>query len=168
MTKQNINYKALLLIFFSSIILGLVYNTFSIDGIPFIREPIIVNSVKLDSLDNTSENLRELTLAQVIEMTNAPNTKLVDARDEWDFAAGHIKGAINIPEYNFDYSNKSLSEINKKAFLIIYCDSNDCDISKRLAVKLLEIGYRNVFVYLGGYSEWDNASLPISRNNNSE
>ena len=74
-----------------------------------------------------------------------------------------LLGAINIPEFSFDPSDLKLNTIDKETILVIYCDGDDCDISKRLANELQNIGYNNSYVFLGGLKDWTEAELPIEK-----
>ena len=75
---------------------------------------------------------------------------LIDARTEEEFAEGHIKGAILIPEYEIaDRAEKEIPE--KDALILVYCRSGRR--SKEAAQKLCELGYINI-VEFGGIIDW--------------
>jgi len=160
------DYRKILYILLFSVILSLFYNFVSIDGIELIRNPQIIQSLKsidiIDDVDST-KHLKAITLAQAIEIFNSKKALFVDARDQWDFAEAHIKGAINIPEFSFNPNNRKLAQIPKNQILIIYCSGDACSVSKRLTSKLLELGYLKSYVYLGGMREWLEAKLPIEK-----
>ena len=161
--KSKLNIKAIIIILFVSFILAFIYNYFSNDGIAFIRKPIIVKSVNILSHDDSSEELSGLSIDQVIGLYNQNAAIFIDARDQWDYAESHIKGAINIPEFSFSPNDQILATINKESLIIIYCDGDDCDTSKRLAVEITKLGYKNIFVFLGGFKEWSEVKLPVSK-----
>lgn len=163
--NNRLNIKALILIVVCSIILGLVYNYFSDDGINLIREEIKVEFGNADSALNSEGTLKGLSLAQVIQLHSQNIAVFVDARDQWEFSEGHIKGAVNIPEFSFENDNTELKSINTDAIIVVYCEGNDCDTSKRLAKKLYELGYSNLFVFLGGFTEWKNSGLQVEKVN---
>jgi rhodanese-related sulfurtransferase len=162
----KINFKAFLLIIGGALILAFIYNYFSIDGISFLREPLIVSNVNELVLDDSSKVLKGLNLEHVIELQNQKVAIFIDARDQWDYSDGHIVGALNIPEFSFDPDNKTLSSIKKESLIIVYCDGDDCDTSKRLTNQLTKLGYTNSYVFLGGYKEWIEAELPIESGKN--
>lgn len=161
--NNKINYKIVLSILFVSLLLGLIYNAFSSDGIPFIREKLIVNFVSIDSSESSSKVLKGLHLEQVLTLHKNNTATFIDSRDQWDFSEGRIMGAINIPEFSFTPEDSTLSKIDKDAQLVVYCDGDDCDISKRLTNKLMILGYKNTYVFLGGIKEWADAELPIEK-----
>ena len=90
--KTKLNYKALFLIVLTSLLLGIIYNSFSDDGILFIRKELIVNFVSLEDSDSTSENLKGLLLEQVIKLHEENSAIFIDARDQWEFSESHIIG----------------------------------------------------------------------------
>ena len=159
--NSKIKFNPIFFILLASIILAFIYNYFSTDGIPFIREPLVVKAVEISSNDDSSNELKGLSLDQVIGLYNQKAAVFIDARDQWDFSDNHIVGAVNIPEFSFTADNKTLSTIDKESLMIVYCDGDDCDTSKRLVTELLDVGYKNVYVFLGGFTEWSEANLPV-------
>ncbi len=102
-----------------------------------------------------------IKLNQALKLYNSGRALFVDARDKWDFAEGHIDRAINIPEYSFDKNNPILKTIPKNKTLVTYCGGDDCEMSEKLAEYLFELGYKKVFVFFGGWREWQTANYPI-------
>ena len=163
--KNKLNYKTIIIILFTSVIFGFIYNTFSVNGIELIRKPITVKSAVLGENENELNNILGLDLAQTINLYNQNVAIFIDARDQWDFSEAHIEGAINIPEFSFTKDESLLKSISQDRLLIIYCDGDDCDTSKRLANEIFRLGYKNVFVFLGGMKVWRDAQLPITTGN---
>ncbi len=164
--NNKTSIKKIIYILSGSIILSLFYNIVSVDGIDFVREPQIVKPLKsIDIIDesDSTKTLKAITLVQAVKIFNNKKALFIDARDQWDFAESHIKGAVNIPEFSFKPDNKKLAQIPKSKILIVYCSSNDCNVSKRLAKQLLKLGYLKSYVYLGGFTEWKEAKLPIEK-----
>ncbi|RJP67238.1 MAG: rhodanese-like domain-containing protein [Ignavibacteriales bacterium] len=114
---------------------------------------------KPDTLLKTSKPTF-IKLNQALKLYNSGRALFVDARDKWDFADGHIKGAINIPEYSFDKSNPVLKSIPKNKTIITYCGGDDCEMSEKLAEYFYELGYKKVFIFFGGWNEWKAANYP--------
>lgn len=84
----------------------------------------------------------------------------VDARHEFDFKLGHIKGAINIPLKEFDARKETLASISKDKAVVAYCDGAECNSSIELAAKLHALGFTNVKIFFGGWREWEAHHLP--------
>lgn len=87
----------------------------------------------------------------------------VDARHDFDFNLGHIKGAINVPLKDYDVKKSALDGIPKDRTMIAYCDGAECNSSIELSVKLMKDGYKNVRIFFGGWREWVDANLPIEK-----
>jgi rhodanese-related sulfurtransferase len=103
-----------------------------------------------------------ITLKQAYDLYTSGKTLFIDARDKWEFADGHITGAINIPEYNFDKNNPILKTIPKNKTIVSYCDGDDCEMSVKLADNLFNLGYKNVYIFFSGWKEWKKAGYAVS------
>jgi len=67
---------------------------------------------------------------------------------------GHIPGAINIPDTQYDELAPKLLPQNKSKLLIFYCEGPECGLSHKGAFKAEKLGYTNIVVYTEGYPEW--------------
>lgn len=161
--NNNLNIKVLISFLIASFLLAIIYNLFSSDGIPFIRKELIVKFVSLESEDNNSTELKGLHLDQALILHKENKAIFIDSRDQWDYSDRHILGAINIPEFSFTPEDSILAGIDKEELLVVYCDGDDCDISKRLTNTFINLGYKNTYVFLGGIIEWADAELPIEK-----
>ena len=65
------------IIIFTSILLAFIYNLFSADGIPFIREPLMVEKVNIDNDNIGTDGLKGLDLANTINLYNQKNKNLL-------------------------------------------------------------------------------------------
>jgi rhodanese-related sulfurtransferase len=75
---------------------------------------------------------------------------IIDARTEEEFAQGHIKNAILIPEY--EIKNKAEKALpDKNSLILVYCRSGRR--SKIASEALVELGYTNVYEF-GGIIDW--------------
>jgi rhodanese-related sulfurtransferase len=103
-----------------------------------------------------------ITLNQAYKLFKTGEVLFIDARDKWEFGDGHISGAINIPEYNFDKSNPVLKTIPKDKTIVSYCDGDDCEMSVKLADNLFKLGYKKIYIFFGGWKEWKKAGYAVS------
>jgi len=103
---------------------------------------------------------KAITLEQAYKLFNK-GIQFVDARDESDYLAGHITNSINIPFDDFDNHQQKLEQLSKENPLVIYCAGTDCDLSILLGNLLFEKGYKQVYVFFGGWLEWLNADYPV-------
>ena len=90
------------------------------------------------------------------------NTLFVDARAEEYFENGHIPNAICNDDINL-LIEKIDSRIQVDEGFIIYCSDDDCGSSEELAYKLQEQGFMSIYVFKGGWKQWTNNNLPVSR-----
>jgi rhodanese-related sulfurtransferase len=103
---------------------------------------------------------KAITIEQAYTLYNK-DVIFVDARDESDFLVGHITNSINIPFDDFDNHKQKLELLSKEKTMVIYCAGTDCDLSILLGNLLFEQGYKQVYIFFGGWNEWLNAKYPV-------
>lgn len=126
-------------------------------------------SGKLDSVSSSDSGARAVAkiplpagLLQVKELFDRKEAVFVDARDDFLYSQGHIKGAFVMPLGQADAKLAQLmAKVPVTSTLVVYCNGYNCHDSMTLGTKLMERGYRQVYVYEGGYPEWKDAGLPI-------
>jgi len=80
---------------------------------------------------------------------------LVDARQENDYEAGHIDGAVNIPTTLCAKGRIArMGDISKDKRIVIYCQSAGCPYAGTVASHLMEDGFENIAIYKGGWIDW--------------
>ena len=161
---MKIEYRKILYIISISITVGFVFNSFSSTGIPIIRET--KNIPKLENVDNqlTSEpSYYLIDLKLTHQLFEEESAIFIDGRDHWDFNDGHIPNSINIQAYKFSPDDSKVSSLDKNEKYVVYCSGSNCDIAKRLAEKLVAIGFTNLLVFEGGWFEWKSANLPVEK-----
>ncbi|MBZ0183669.1 MAG: rhodanese-like domain-containing protein [Melioribacteraceae bacterium] len=165
MFSTKINIKVLFSIVIISSVIGLIFNTFSSERISLIREKeeILFTNITDLNPDSTSTEIRALDTKTVKELFDQEKAVFIDARDKWEFGEGHISGAINVAEYKYDKDKSKLENIAKDRLIIIYCGGDDCDLSKRVYKKMQSDGFKNIFVYLDGFSIWQENNFPIQK-----
>lgn len=75
---------------------------------------------------------------------------LLDVRTEEEYAAGHIEGAVLLPDYEIRARAEEVLP-NKEQTILVYCRSGRR--SKNAAAELAEMGYRRVKEF-GGILDW--------------
>lgn len=66
----------------------------------------------------------------------------IDVREPFEFAMGHVKGAINIPPAKLMANDKKLQAIPKDAEIILYCRSGSrSGVSAHI---MKSMGYTNI------------------------
>lgn len=84
---------------------------------------------------------------------------LVNILGEGAFAMAHIPGSINIPHGNEDVFERRFA---KDKEIIVYCASPDCPASENVAAALVTRGFRRVYDYAGGLSDWQQGGYSIA------
>lgn len=84
----------------------------------------------------------------------------IDARNKNDYDYSHIKNSVSLPVFQFEDYKPLLETIQPDQPIVVYCNGPDCDMSDMLAEKLYELGYHKLFVFKGGWEEWENADYP--------
>lgn len=104
-----------------------------------------------------------LGLMQAKELFDRHEALFVDARDSSAFAAGHISGAVSLPLGDADTGiARFRQKVPEASHLVVYCNGYDCQDSSELGERLLQSGYRPVYVFAGGYPEWRDAGYPTA------
>jgi rhodanese-related sulfurtransferase len=89
----------------------------------------------------------------------------VDARDNEEFAAGHIRGARHIDyEHAAEQWEAAMQGVPPSSPVVVYCNGEGCNSSQLVADALRNVGYREVYVFFGGWPEWSAAGYPIEGN----
>ena len=86
---------------------------------------------------------------------------LLDVRTPGEFAAGHIKGAVNMDALEPDFLQKA-AQLPPDAPLLIYCRSGNR--SSRIIERMEQNGSKNTIYHLAhGINDWKAAGLPLAQ-----
>ena len=106
-------------------------------------------------------HVQEVPLAQA-EAAIREADALIDVREESEFAAGHIPGAIHASRGMLEFKlagNPALQARDIK--VVLYCKTSGR--AALSAQSLQAMGYLNVQSIAGGYDAWVAAGLPVAR-----
>lgn len=147
-----------LAIFLLSAVVALIVNQLRPHKLPWIGDWTLESQLALDSGDNLA-----ISLAEAESFFYAEAALFLDARSALDFADGHIEGARSLPWEQFEaLADEVLREVGPETIIITYCDGNSCNLSKELALALMDRGYVNVRVLVNGWTVWQERSLPTA------
>ena len=100
-------------------------------------------------------------------MCSKKQAVFLDARSSHDYAQGHIRCALNIPWQSFEeYIERVWGELPEDAWIVTYCDGEDCSLSEDLAKELIAMGHEKVKVLVNGWTRWLEAGLPTEMGKN--
>jgi len=86
----------------------------------------------------------------------------IDARPTHSYNEGHIPGAVNITEQTLDLFLVDVIETARETAVIAYCTGPECPQAKELAELLVENEITPVYVYTGGWDEWEKHAYPAA------
>lgn len=101
--------------------------------------------------NSTGNTYRQISMDQAVAMMEKESGYIIlDVRRPDEFVAGHIPGAVNVP--NESIGKDEIVELpNKGQLILVYCRSGRR--SKEAAEKLVKLGYTNI-VEFGGILDW--------------
>jgi len=101
-----------------------------------------------------------VTPDNAVHLMNREKAMVVDVSEADEFAAGHIKGARNVPVNELEARLPEVAK-NKTVPLILVCPSGAR--SKRALGVAKTLGYDKAVVLGGGLKAWREANLPLEK-----
>ena len=117
--------------------------------IPVILSALLLTGCGASAQDNLG--YRQITMEEAAKrMEQEPAAIILDVRWPDEYQAGHIPGAINIP--NETIGSEALPQLpDKDQTILLYCRSGNR--SKQASEKLAALGYTQVLEF-GGILDW--------------
>ncbi len=140
----------------ASIVLAVCYTGFTSKGV-FAPKP------KEKPVTESTSAPQFISYEEAVILFEKQNALFVDARHEYDFLLGHIKGAVNVPLADIHTNPDMLSRLDKGRTLVTYCDGVECNSSIGLATTLDSLGYKDVKIFFGGWKEWESHGKPVEK-----
>ncbi len=135
-----------------SAILGLIFNWTSPAMLPIIPK-----------YTPLKDDPRVIRLEDTKRFFDEAISVFIDARKKEDYVKSHIPGAMNY--YAEEFGTEDEESITQflpfDTIIITYCDGGECELSRRLADRLEEIGYTNVRIFASGWDGWEKAGYPV-------
>ena len=88
-----------------------------------------------------------------------PGFVLLDVRSPEDYAAGHVPGAVNLPQRRIH--QRTLAEYPPDTLFVVYCTGPHCNGADRAALRLAHLG-RPVKKMIGGMWGWRDEGYDVA------
>ena len=113
----------------------------------------------LKIVEDARAGVKELSIAQTRDrIEKDPAVKLIDVREDREWALGHIDGAEHIGKGVIERDIEGTIP-DKDTEIILYCGGGFRSVLSAEALR--KMGYRNVYSMAGGWREWAQAGYPV-------
>jgi len=126
----------------------------SVKPIPSTQQVTSANDGNNSVEDQGPAKAKAVNYVQVKKLLADPSVMVIDARNEHEFAEGHLPKARNIFAMEFQQYIPELIGMNKDIRVIVYCGGGQCELSHELSNNLIGLGFKKVYIYLGGWDDW--------------
>jgi sulfur dioxygenase len=121
--------------------------------------PVRTTTKTEDMVAAAKQHIVEIDVAKSKQLLSEGNIVLIDTREESEYAAGHIEGALLIPRGMLEFKISNMPELaDKSKAMLIYCRSGGR--SALAAHTLQQLGYTNVLSMAGGFEAWKKSQQP--------
>lgn len=101
-----------------------------------------------------------VTAAEAVQLINREKAVLIDVCEPQEYAAGHVKGARNVPLAQLQERLPQVAK-NKAVPVILVCAKGARSV--RAAAVARALGYEKAQSLSGGLAAWRAASLPVEK-----
>jgi len=123
-------------------------------NLPTQQTTPLTDAKKSTEEDAGPAKAKAVNYGQVKKLLADPSVMVIDARNEHEFAEGHLPKARNIFAMEFQQYIPELIGMNKDIRIIVYCGGGQCELSHELSNNLIGLGFKKVYIYLGGWDDW--------------
>ena len=107
----------------------------------------------------SKDSLEPVPAKELLQRAKTGVVTVLDVRPAEEYAAGHIRGAINVPLTEL---TKRLHEIPSNREIVAYCRGPYCLLALEAVAQLRKKG-RKARRLQDGFPEWKSAGLPVAR-----
>jgi len=161
---REMNYSSSLnqayIYIFLSLLISVCVNIFRTESLPFVAVPL-KKIEDIAQIDNSSlqPQIREISI-DIAEKLFLDSVLFVDARAEEYYLEGHIPNSICNDDFNsLVIQVEDLVDYNSG--FVVYCSDDDCGSSEDLAYQFQDQGFKNIYLFKGGWKQWMENNLPI-------
>jgi len=119
------------------------------------ERPLRVTTKTEDLVAVAKQQVTEIDVAKAKQLLAEGQLVLIDTREESEYAAGHIDGALLLPRGVLEFKIGAMPELaDKGKSVLIYCRTGGR--SALAAQTLQQLGYTHVLSMAGGFEAWKN------------
>ncbi|MEP7181788.1 MAG: metalloregulator ArsR/SmtB family transcription factor [Betaproteobacteria bacterium] len=107
----------------------------------------------------SKDSLEPVPVKELVQRAKKGLVTVIDVRPPEEYAAGHIRGAINVPLTDL---KKRLNEFPRDQEIVAYCRGPYCVMAFEAVAELRKKG-RRARRLEEGFPEWKSAGLPVDR-----
>ena len=96
-------------------------------------------------------NYQQITQETAKEMMDTQEVVILDVREQYEFDAGHIPGAVLLPVGTITEDTAAAVIEDSDTVVLVYCRSGNR--SKTASQALADMGYTNIYEF-GGINTW--------------
>jgi rhodanese-related sulfurtransferase len=111
----------------------------------------------LNSYFRERDSLEAVSRKELLRRMREELVTVIDTRPAEEFAAGHLRGALNLPLREL---KRRLRELPREREIVAYCRGAYCVLSYEAVAELRKRGFK-AFRLEEGYPEWRAAGLPV-------
>jgi rhodanese-related sulfurtransferase len=111
-------------------------------------------------VNDAKTRIREVSVADTLRAVNGGDARLIDVREDNEWAEGHARGADHLGKGIIERDIEKMVP-DKDAELILYCGGGYR--AALAADSLQKMGYTNVASMAGGWRAWLEANAPTER-----
>jgi rhodanese-related sulfurtransferase len=97
---------------------------------------------------------------QATQLINQDKAVVMDVRPANEFAQGHVPGAMNVPLSELPLKIGQLNKYQSKTVILVCASGMQ---SRKARSQLKKIGFNEVYVLNGGFTEWQSQGLPTTK-----
>ena len=102
---------------------------------------------------------------RVRQMIKNREVVFMEVRPKEIYDMVHIPGAFSFPLEAFDdVLDRLFMLVKKDSLILVYCSGVDCTDSHFFAAQLMDLKFKKVQVYAGGFREWQEMGYEIGKN----
>jgi rhodanese-related sulfurtransferase/DNA-binding HxlR family transcriptional regulator len=111
----------------------------------------------LNSYFRERDSLEAISRKELLRRMRDGLVTVIDTRPAEEFAAGHLRGALNVPLHEL---KRRLRELPREREIVAYCRGAYCVLSYEAVAELRKRGFKASRLE-DGYPEWKAAGLPV-------